>query len=78
MAMIKIDGKEYDYDALPEDAKNQLQSIQFVDAEIGKLQSQIAVFKTARMAYTKALNQTLQTPIDPLAKQLAGDTIKLG
>ena len=77
MAIVKIEGKEYDYDTLPEDVKNQVMSLQFVDSEINKLQSQIAVFKTARMAYIKALNQALQAPIDPLAQQLAGDTIKL-
>ncbi len=78
MAMIKIDGKEFDFDAFSEDAKKQLQSLQFVDAEISRMNSQIAVFKTARIAYAKALNQSIQPPTDPLAQQLAGDTIKLG
>ncbi len=80
MKMIKIDGKDYDFDALSDDTKKQLQSLQFVDAEIARMSSQIAVFKTARLGYVNALSQTLQAPqqADPLAAQLAGDTIKLG
>ena len=78
MAMIKIDGKEFDFDSLPEDTKKQFQSLQFVDSEINRMNAQIAVFKTARIAYAKALNQSIQPPTDPLAQQLAGDTIKLG
>lgn len=77
MQMIKIDDKEYDFDALSPDVKSQIQSLNFVDAELGRLSAQIAVFKTARLAYVKALNQALLPPTDPLAKQLAGDTIKL-
>lgn len=77
MAIVKIDGKEFDLDSLSEDAKKQLQSLQFVDTEISRMTAQIAVFKTARIAYAKALNQSIQPPTDPLAQQLAGDTIKL-
>lgn len=78
MKMIKIDGKDYDYDALPEAAKQQVQGLQFVDGELARLSAQVAVYKTARVAYLRALNRTLQTPANPLAEQLKGDTIKLG
>jgi hypothetical protein len=78
MQMIKIDGKDYDFDALSEDAKRQIQSLQFVDAELARMGNQIAIYKTARLGYIRALNQTIQPPSDPLAQQLAGDTIKLG
>lgn len=59
MPMIKIDGKEYDLDALSEEARNQLASLQFVDAELARLNAQVAVCKTARMAYSAALNELL-------------------
>lgn len=78
MQMIRIDGKEFDFDALPDEARKQIQSLQFVDAELTRLNAQIAVFKTARLAYVKALNQTLQTPNIIPAQSLVGDTIQLG
>lgn len=78
MQMIKINDIEYDFDALSNEAKTQLQSMRFVDAELARLNSQIAVLKTARVAYAMALGQALAAPVDPLARQLAGDTIKLG
>jgi recombinational DNA repair ATPase RecF len=78
MQMIKIDGKDYDFDTLPTEAKAQFQSLQFVDAELARLGALVAVLKTARISYAKGLNVSLQAADDPLAKQLAGDTIKLG
>jgi hypothetical protein len=57
--MIKIDDKDYDFDTLSEEAKNQLASIQFVDAELQRLNAQAAVLQTARMAYANALKAIL-------------------
>jgi len=59
MSTITIDEKEYDLDQLSGEAKAQLQSLQFVDAEIQKLKAQLAVLQTARMAYSKALKDSL-------------------
>jgi len=59
MATITIDGIEYDADSLSAEAKNQLQSIQFVDAELARLNGQAAVLQTARVAYANALKQAL-------------------
>ncbi len=59
MTTITIDEKEYDYDRLSQDAKNQLASLQFVDNEIQRLEAQMAVLQTARNAYSKALNDAL-------------------
>ena len=59
MPTITIDEKEYDYDLLSQDAKNQLESLQFVDNEIQRLEAQMAVLQTARNAYSKALNEAL-------------------
>ena len=59
MATINIDGKDYDLDALNDNAKQQVNSLQFVQAEIRKLEGQIAVFKTAAATYTSALKQAL-------------------
>jgi hypothetical protein len=61
MPTIKIDDKEYDVAALSDEAKNQLASIQFVDSELARLQAKAAALKTARMAYSKALQDALPT-----------------
>ena len=59
MAIITIDGREYDLDTLSEQAKQQLMSLQFVDAELQRLNAQAAVFQTARAAYINALKDLL-------------------
>ena len=59
MPMIKIDDKEYDLDLLSNEVKNQLASLNFVDAELQRLNAQIAVFQTARATYANALRQSL-------------------
>ena len=69
MPTIKIDDKDYDYDTLPEEAKSQLRMLQFVDAELARLQGQAAVLQTARIAYSKALGDALP--------KFEGDTIKI-
>ena len=59
MANVTIDGKEYDLDKLSDEAKKQLGSLQFVQSEINKLNGQIAVYKTAAVAYTNALKKEI-------------------
>lgn len=71
MPTITIDNKNYDLDSLSKDAKAQLASLQFVDAELARLQAQAAALQTARMAYAKALQAAL-----PALPQ--SDTVKLG
>lgn len=70
MHTIKIDNIDYDLDSLSAEAKAQLQSIQFVDQELAKLQMQVAAMQTARNAYVNALKAAL--PVVP-----GSDTIKL-
>ena len=59
MPIIKIDNKDYDFDQLSDNAKAQLASLQFVDAELQRLNAQTAVLQTARRAYAKALSDAL-------------------
>lgn len=59
MTSVTIDNKNYALDSLSTEAKAQLASIQFVDAEITRLQAQAAVLQTARIAYVKALQDAL-------------------
>ncbi len=51
--IIKIDDKDYDLDTLSDEARAQLTSLQFVDAELARLTARTAVLQTARMAYSK-------------------------
>lgn len=59
MSDITIDGKTYELDSLTEGAKAQLGSLQFVDAEIARVQALLAALQTARNAYASALNAEL-------------------
>lgn len=59
MATITIDNIEYDTDSMSADALANLQSIQFVDTEIARLQAKIATMNTARLAYAAVLNEHL-------------------
>lgn len=59
MPTIKIDDKDYDLDTLSAEAKAQIASLQFVDAEMQRLNAQLAVLQTARAAYAKALGDLL-------------------
>lgn len=72
MPTITIDDQEYDLDSLSDDAKAQLQMLQFVDVELQRLGAQTAVLKTARIGYGKALVAAVQAP----SPVVAGDTIK--
>ena len=69
MPTITIDNTAYELDSLSNEAKAQLASLQFVDAELARLQAQAAALQTARMAYAKALQESLP-------KAPAGDTVK--
>jgi hypothetical protein len=55
MATVNINGMEFDLDTLSDDAKAQLGMMQVVDVEISRLEAQLAIHRTARNAYSKAL-----------------------
>ena len=59
MTNITIDNIDYDLDTLSDEAKAQLTSLQFVDAELQRLNAKVAVYQTARTAYSKALSEAL-------------------
>lgn len=71
MTQITIDDKAYELESLSDEAKAQLGSLRFVEGEIQRLQGQLAICQTARIAYATALRAELQK-----ADPLAGDTIR--
>lgn len=60
MPNIKINGKDYDSDKLSKEAKQQLQMLAVADAEVKRLQAQLAIAQTAKNAYAQALAQAVQ------------------
>ena len=62
---INIDGVDYDAAKLSPEAMAQLGSIRFVDQELERLQAQMAVLQTARLAYAKALKELLPSFVMP-------------
>jgi hypothetical protein len=56
---ITIDGTEYLLEKLSEAVKEQIENIQFVDAQIQQLNNEWAVSDTARLGYSAALKEEL-------------------
>lgn len=78
-ATITIDNKEYDVDSLPDESKAQLSSLQYADSELARLQAQAAALQTARIAYGRALKQTLKegkAPEDEVSIEGLGEAIE--
>jgi hypothetical protein len=59
MPKITVDGIEYNTEDLTENGKAQFASLQFLDAQMTKLKSEIAVYQTARNTYITALKAEL-------------------
>lgn len=60
MATIKIDGKDYDLDKLSDAVKLQLAHLQATDAELRRLNMQLAIHNAAKSVYAKALKAELE------------------
>ena len=60
MPKITIDDIEYNSEDLSDKGKAQLASLQFLDEQMKKLQSELAVYQTARNAYLAVLQQELK------------------
>ena len=59
MAKVTIDGKEYDTDALSEEATKRIRNIQYCDEKSADLQRELAIVQTARNTYAQALKSAL-------------------
>ncbi|EDM69399.1 hypothetical protein RAZWK3B_11692 [Roseobacter sp. AzwK-3b] len=59
MPKITVDGTEYNSEDLSDNGKAQLASLQFLEQQMVKLKSEIAVYQTARNAYAQALKAEL-------------------
>jgi len=70
MPTIKINGNDYDSNTLSQEAKAQLNMLAMADAEVKRLQTQLAIAQTAKNAYAQALAQA----VNALPR---GDTLKI-
>ena len=60
MPKITVDGIEYNTEDLTENGKAQLASLQFLEVQMNKLKSELAVYQTARNSYMAALKAELE------------------
>ncbi len=60
MPKITVDDIEYNSEDLSDNGKAQLASLQFLEIQVNKLTSEIAVYQTARNAYVNALKAELE------------------
>ncbi|MBK1735074.1 hypothetical protein CKO15_07200 [Halorhodospira abdelmalekii] len=56
---VTIDGTQYQLDQLSDNARQQLAHLSAADAEIRRIQAQLAMARTARQAYARALQGEL-------------------
>ena len=60
MPQIKVDGIEYNTEDLSDNGKAQLASLQFLEVQMNKLKSEIAIYQTARNSYVAELKAELE------------------
>ena len=60
MPTIKINDQDYDADSLSAEAKTQLDMLLSTEAEIRRLQTQLAIAQTAKNAYARALAEAVK------------------
>ena len=61
MTSISIDGQNYDLTTFSEETQRVVASIQFIDRELVRHETQIAVLKTARALYSKSLKEEIDS-----------------
>ena len=60
MPNITVDGIEYNTEDLTDNGKAQLASLQFLEVQMKKIKSEIAVYETAKNAYIQSLKAELE------------------
>ena len=64
--LVWLDGLAYDFDELPQVARDTLISRRFVDARLQQLRGELAVSQTAHVAYARALKAELDQMARPI------------
>lgn len=66
---VTINGTSYSTAKLSDAARGQVANLQVVDAEIARLQQQVAIMQTARNAYVAALIEAVKAKKDAAAAE---------
>lgn len=66
---VNVNGTEYNIADLSDEAKVQVQNLRAADAEIRRLNMQLALAQTARNAYIQALQAALPEKVNQTTKQ---------
>ena len=74
MTTITIDKKDYELESLSDETRANITSMQYCDGEIQRLQMQLALVQTARMAYARVVTEGLGG--DTVTSEFASDSIK--
>jgi len=61
MDKITIDGQEFDLTNMSEEAKAQLNNLQFVNEQILQRNNELQIAQTAKIGYSRALKRELNT-----------------
>jgi hypothetical protein len=61
MSKITIDGKDYEFDSLPQETRGMLANLQFVNSELARMQAMTSILQTAQQAYSNALKAALSS-----------------
>jgi hypothetical protein len=61
MPKFTVDNVEYNSEDLSENGKAQLASLQFLEMQMKKIKSEIAVYETARISYLAAFKSALNS-----------------
>ena len=61
MPKITVDGIDYNTEDLSDNGKAQLASLQFLEVQMNKIKSEIAVYQTARNSYAAALKSEVES-----------------
>jgi hypothetical protein len=74
MPKIKVDGVEYHSEDLTPSGQAQLQSLQFLEMQMQKLQQEMAVYRTAQSTYAQALKAEIEKAgVQPVAAPAQAD-----
>jgi hypothetical protein len=60
MRKLVLDGVEYDAELLSDHGRAQLASLQFLEAQLARLQQDLAIYRTARETYLQALKADIE------------------
>lgn len=57
---VIIEGQEYDWSDLCEEAQRLIESLRFVDQKISEFETEVKIFKLAKSNYLKSLKEVME------------------